>query len=136
MNLRPIAVWFMIIAAESLHGLLRELFLEIPLGDRVTHQIGVAIGSALVIAIAIATVRWMQVTATRWLLAVGALWMLLTFAFDVVVGRAFTEGSFERVIADYDPRRGGLMLLGMAVLVAAPLIAARLRGVQGKRVVS
>ncbi len=87
----------------------------------------------MVIAIAVATVRWMQVETTRWLLAVGALWTLLTFIFDTVLSRVFVDGSFERVMTDYDPRRGGLMLLGMAVLALAPLIAARLRGIPDNR---
>jgi len=128
-NLRPIAVWLMIIAAECVHGLLRELFLEASLGDRVTHQIGVAIGSALVVAITFATVRWMRVETTRWLLGVGALWMVLTFAFDALVGRFLADGNFERLFADYDPRRGGLMLVGMVVLALTPLTTARLLGV-------
>ena len=68
-------------------------------------------------------------------LAGFALWMVLTFAFDAIVGRAFIDGSFSRVIADYDPRHGGFMLLGMLVLVLAPWCAARLRGVQDVRAV-
>lgn len=129
MNLRPLAVWLMIIAAECVHGFLREIFLEARYGDRVTHQIGVAIGSALAFAITLAMVRWMLVRSTLGLVSVGASWMAMTFTFDVVLGRALVEGSFARVIADYDPRRGGLMLLGMAVLALSPLVAARLRRV-------
>ncbi|MBX3499055.1 MAG: hypothetical protein KF889_06385 [Alphaproteobacteria bacterium] len=130
MNLRPIAVWLMIMAAESVSGLLRELFLEVAFGDRVTHQVGVAVGSLLVIAITVASIRWMRVETTRWLLGIGALWAALTFTFDAAVSRAFIDGSFERVFADYDPRRGGLMLVGMAVLALAPLVTARVMGVR------
>ncbi len=133
MNFRPIAVWFMIIVTECVHGLLRELFLEAALGDRATHQVGVAVGSLLVIAIAMASSRWMRVRSTRGLLAVGTLWMALTFTFDIVVGGLLVDGRFERAIADYDPRRGGMMLLGMAVLAVAPLLAARIRGVRRRR---
>ena len=136
MNFRPIAVWFMIIVAECVHGLLRELFLEVPLGDRVTHQLGVAVGSLLVIAIALASSRWMRVRSTSGLIVVGALWMVLTFIFDVGLGVILFDGSFGRVMADYDPRRGGLMLLGMAVLGLAPYLAATLRGVRRQRAAS
>ncbi|MBV9835389.1 MAG: hypothetical protein JO055_13330 [Alphaproteobacteria bacterium] len=133
MNFRPIAVWFMIIVAECVNGLVRALFLEAPLGDRVTHQLGVAVGSFLVIAIALASSRWMQVRSTAGLIIVGALWMVLTFVFDVGLGVILIDGSFERVMADYDPRRGGLMLLGMAVLGLAPFLAATLRGIRRRR---
>lgn len=132
MNLRPLAVWLIIIMAECVHGLLRELFLEASLGDRVTHQIGVVVGSALVVAITFATARWMRVETTRWLLGVGALWMVLTLIFDALAGRFLADGNFERLFADYDPRRGGLMLVGMTVLALAPLIAARLLGIEDR----
>lgn len=120
----------MIMAAESVSGLLRELFLEVAFGDRVTHQVGVAVGSLLVIAITVASIRWMRVETTRWLLGVGVLWAVLTFTFDAAVSRVLVDGSFERVFADYDPRRGGLMLVGMTVLALAPLVTARVMGIR------
>ena len=35
--------------------------------------------------------------------------------------------SWDRILSDYNPARGGLMLLGLAFMLFAPLIAARLR---------
>jgi hypothetical protein len=53
------------------------------------------------------------------------LWAVLTFAFEAAV--AWTMGlSLAAFLADYDPRRGGLMLFGLLVLLFAPVLAARL----------
>jgi hypothetical protein len=130
MNLRAFYVWLMIIAAECVNGAVREMFLQVRFGDRVTHQIGVAVGSWLVFIITLATIRWMRVNRTSALLAVGAVWVFLTFTLETVLSRLLVDRSFDRVMADYDPNRGGLMLLGLAVLAISPLVAARLRGVE------
>jgi len=38
--------------------------------------------------------------------------------------------SWVRILSDYDPRRGGLLVIGMLVLAFSPLLAARLRGMR------
>ncbi len=134
MNLRALYVWLLIAAVESVHGLLRQLFLEIRLGDRATHQIGVAVGCWLVFFIALATIKWMRVRQTSALLATGAIWAVLTFCLETVLSRVFVHRSLDQTIADYDPSRGGLMLVGLVVTAIAPLAAARLRGVEPERV--
>lgn len=134
MNLRALYVWLLIAAVECVHGLLRQLFLEIPFGDRSTHQIGVAIGSWLVFVITLATIKWMRVRQTSALLAIGAIWAILTFSLETVLSRLFVDRSLAQVIADYDPSRGGLMLVGLMVTAISPLAAARLRGIKPERV--
>lgn len=134
MNLRALYVWMLIAAVESAHGLLRQLFLEVRFGDRATHQIGVAVGSWLVFVIALATIKWMRVRQTSALLAVGAIWAILTFSLEAILSRVFVHRSLDQTIADYDPNRGGLMLVGLIVTAIAPLAAARLRGIKAERV--
>lgn len=134
MNLRALYVWLLIAAIEGLHGLLRQLFLEIPFGDRSTHQIGVAVGSWLVFVITLATIKWIRVRQTSALLATGAIWAVLTFSLETVLSRLLVDRSLAQVIADYDPNRGGLMLVGLMVTAIAPLAAARLRGIKPERI--
>ncbi len=58
----------------------------------------------------------------------GIVWVGLTLAFEILFGRLVTGLSWQRLASDYDPARGGLLAFGMLVLAAAPLIAARIRG--------
>jgi hypothetical protein len=58
--------------------------------------------------------------------AVGAFWVLLMLVFEFALGRALGEG-WDRILADYNPVRGGFMMLGMLFLFLSPMLAARLR---------
>ena len=49
-------------------------------------------------------------------------------AFEIAFGRLVFHASWQRLAADFDFRKGGLLSIGMAVLLVAPLLAAKLRG--------
>jgi hypothetical protein len=70
---------------------------------------------------------WLGARRLRTLLFVGLLWVGLTMAFEVALGRLLGYG-WARILADYDLRRGGLMPIGLVAMLAAPWLAARLRG--------
>ena len=67
------------------------------------------------------------------MLLVGVVWVVLTLLFEVGIGRLAFRDSWDvmagRFAADYNLLGGGLMPLGLLVLAAAPLLAARLRGI-------
>jgi hypothetical protein len=123
---RSLLVWLVIIGVETLHGIARRLWLEPRVGDLRARQIAVFTGSALILTVAVLFVRWMGTATRSGLLAIGLSWLLLTLAFEISLGRLL-GASWERILSDYDPRRGGLLLIGMAVLALAPLLAARIR---------
>lgn len=111
---------------ETIHGILRGLLL-VPLTDQIrANQIGVAVGSSLILLVTLFTINWIGAVRTSALLKVGAIWVLLTIAFEVGLGYAF--GGWERVYMDYDPRQGGLMPIGLFIMLFSPLIARRVRG--------
>lgn len=123
---RALAAWVLIAVTESVHGTLRQLFLAPLIGDLLARQVSVFTGSALIFLIAFLLVRWIGATRTRPLLGIGLLWLVFTLIFEVSLGRVLGI-DWQRILADYDPRHGGLMLIGMAVLLLAPLGAARLK---------
>lgn len=125
---RAVAVWLLVIAAETIHGIVRTLVLAPRVGDFRARQIAVFTGAAIILGITLACIRWIRPPHVRAALAVGGLWLVLTVVFEVALGRA-TGASWARIVEDYDLRHGGLLLLGMAALFLAPLVAARLRGV-------
>ncbi|HWW75740.1 MAG TPA: hypothetical protein VNZ44_10105 [Pyrinomonadaceae bacterium] len=126
--LRASAVWLVIVAVESAHGTLRELFLAPAVGDFRARQIAVFTGSLLILGVAYLFVRWIRAGSTGRLLAVGLLWLFMTLLFEFGLGFFVLGYSWERVASDYDLSRGGLMSFGLVLLTLAPLIAARLRG--------
>jgi hypothetical protein len=123
---RAIAVWCVIAAAETIHGVLREILLAPIVGGSTARQVAVGTGSVLVCAIAWVFSRWMGGRARGELLIIGMLWVTLTMAFEVGLGRALGY-SWARIAADYDVGSGGLMPIGLVVMLLAPLAAARVR---------
>ena len=54
--------------------------------------------------------------------------VVLTLVFEVGLGRLVMDYSWERIMSDYNILRGGLLSIGMVVLLLAPLLTAKLRG--------
>ena len=125
---RTTAVWLVIIVAESISGTIRSLWLIPSVGEVCAGQIGFVVGVIIVITTAWLFIRWMRPEKPSALLAIGLLWAALTLAFEVALGRLVLNYSWERMLSDYDIAQGGLMLIGLAVLLFSPLIAATLRG--------
>jgi hypothetical protein len=131
--LRAFAVWLALILAESVHGTLRELLLRPHVGDLRARQITVLTGVLLILGVACASARWIRAETTKTLLLVGLMWVALTIIFEFGLGLLVLGYSWERMSSDYDLTRGGFLSLGMVVLLLAPLIAARLRGMTARR---
>jgi len=125
---RAVAVWLLIIAAETVHGILRTLLLVPLVGDVPARQIGVPIGSILILAIALLFVRWIGARTTLQLLGIGLLWVVLTILFEIGLGRLVLGLPWDRIVEDYDIARGGFLGFGLLFMSASPLLAARLRG--------
>jgi len=123
---RALAVWALIALAETVHGVLRGLFLVPALGEAAAQRIGFVVGSALVLGVAVLCSRWLGAyTPAAWARA-GALWLLLMLGFEVLIGRLRGFG-WARIAAEFDPSQGGTMLFGLLLMALAPWLAARLR---------
>jgi hypothetical protein len=127
--IRTFSTWLVIITAESVHGILRSTLLVPVVGDLHARQIGVAIGSLLILVIAYLFSPWLQVRAPRALLGIGMLWVVLTVLFEVALGRLILGAPWQRIVADYDVTSGGYMLFGLVLLALSPLLAERLRAI-------
>ncbi len=125
--LRALGIWALMMLAESVHGILRGLYLAPALGDRAARQVGVLIGSLLVLFIAWLFAATLRRATPRGRLAIGLAWVALTLAFEVILGRLVLGYGWDSLLEDYDIAHGGLMPLGLFVLALAPQIAVRLR---------
>lgn len=124
---RGFTIWLLIIFAESIHGILRQLFLAPLVGDFTARRISFFTGLLLIFAITYLCIRWIKAASVKSLLAVGVMWMLLTAMFEFGLGRFVMNLSWERIFEDYDISRGGLMGFGLLFMVFAPYIAAKFR---------
>jgi hypothetical protein len=126
--LKAALIWVVIAGAEVLHGILRVRLLNRRVGDHRARQIAVFTGSAIILVIAWFSVPWLGASTPQELVAVGFLWLTLMLAFEIAFGRLVFRASWQRIAADFDVRKGGLLSIGMLVLLLAPLIVGKLRG--------
>lgn len=124
---RALATWFFIAVAESIHGILRRIFILPVIGNLRAHQVGMLVGSLIIFAVAWACIRWIGARTFSEQLKVGTSWMLLMAIFEVILGLAFGY-SQELIFADYNIVEGRLMIFGMIFMLFAPALAARARG--------
>ncbi|MEO8131566.1 MAG: hypothetical protein ABI822_31015 [Bryobacteraceae bacterium] len=124
---RASLVWLVLIAAEVVHGILRTMLLVPLVGDLPARQIGVLVGSLLILLITTLFVRWIGAKSTKELLAVGFGWLLLTASFEIGFGLLVFGRTWSYLKMDYDIPHGGLLPFGFVVLLFAPWIAARIR---------
>lgn len=122
---RSILIWLALIVAEIIHGILRAIVLVPFVGEFRASQIGVFIGSAIILAITCLTIRWIRASGQRQLLLVGFIWVVLTVAFELLFGRFVVGLSWERLTADYNLAEGGLMPVGLLIMLSSPMIASR-----------
>lgn len=124
---RAVLVWLVIIAVETVHGILRTLLLVPLVGDFPARRVSVFTGSLLIFGVAWTFVRWIGAGTRLRLLGVGLLWVVLTVLFEIVLGRYALGLSWDRIAEDYDLTRGGLLGFGLLFMAAAPTLAAMLR---------
>ncbi len=120
---KSVLVWLLMVLVETVHGVLRQLFLVPLIGDLPARQLGVLTGSALIILIALLTARWLALRTLSQQLLVGTLWLLLMLAFEIGLGLALGY-PVEHLLADYRPSQGGYMALGLFCLWLSPVLAA------------
>jgi hypothetical protein len=123
---RAALVWMLMILLETGNGYVREVFVAPETGALRAKQLGLLIGATMVLLVAWACSRWLRADTLRKQLIVGAFWVALTLVFEFALGRAMGT-SWAKLLADYNPLRGGFMLFGLLVMFAAPWLTRRNR---------
>ncbi len=124
---KALAVWLLIVIAESIHGIIRQLFIVPLIGDMPARRVGVLIGSAIIFAIAWACIRWIGARSFVEQFRVVLLWVVLIAIFEFSLGAALGY-SQARMLSDYNLEEGGFMGIGLIFMLFAPALAARARG--------
>jgi hypothetical protein len=121
---RGIAVWLLIMLAETAHGVVRGMFLSPHLGEYAA-RIGWPVGMVLVVLVSVLAIRWTQISGPAALLRLGAVWAVLTVAFELMIGDL--RGLDHAQLADALNPRTGTIAYSALVMLLAPLAADWLR---------
>jgi hypothetical protein len=124
---RAIAVGFGLVVVVAIGNALRVLAVEPLVGDVVARQLSILAGCGVAVAVAYLALPWLHAGSMPRQLAVGVLWLALILCFEIGLARFVLVETWDRVGADFDVRRGGILPLGLVALLYAPGIAAVLR---------
>lgn len=119
--------WIAIMVLEVGNGLLRKVIVEPFVGDLPARQVGVAIGSLMVVLVAYLLADWLRLRRWPAMIVVGLTWVFLTTVFDALLGRMVMSLSWDRIWSDYDIPNGGLMPFGLLVVALSPFVGSWLR---------
>lgn len=123
---RGLLVFLLIMAVETVHGVLRGLFLTPRVGEEMAARIGWPVGLIIVMLLTFLTIRWTGIRGAGPLLTLGAIWAVLAVAFEVLIGMLRGMGTPE-IMAELNPLSGTIPY-SAAVMLIAPLLTAKLRG--------
>jgi hypothetical protein len=130
--LRALGLWFVLMMAETLHGLWRAKVLALWIGDPAARDVSVFTGSLVMLLITLACIGWIPARSPRTLLLVGFTWVMLTIVYESALGRFAFHRSWVEIISDFDLPHGRLLPIGLLFLMFTPFLAARLLGRTGK----
>jgi len=125
--LRAFIIWLLIICAETIHGILRTIFLAPFTGDFRARQIAVFTGSLIIFTITYFSIGWINAVNKVQLFTIGLFWLILTVSFEIALGRFILNFNWERILSDYDLSKGGLLSIGLVFMIFSPFLAAKLR---------
>ncbi len=124
--LRGLVVWLLIVSLETVHGILRAIYLAPLTGETVASRIGWPIAAVIVVVASLLLIDWTGLRANRQLLLLGIIWAALTLLFEIGIGIA--RGlNFVGIIADFNPAAGGLSAFSILLMLLAPLLASKMR---------
>lgn len=128
--IRIVVAWSLVLVFAVLNGALREAVL-VPLWGRSAALVASGLLlSALVLGVAVVLARWMGLPSRPSLatFAAGLLWLALTLAFEFGFGRGVQGRSWSELLQAYTFEGGNLWPVVLLVVLAAPSVAAWVRG--------
>lgn len=125
---RVLALCVALASAETLHGILRTVWLVPRLGKARALRWSIVSGSVLALAVCAAFVPGLGLVGVGPHLVLGAVVAGFMAAFDLVMGMTLLRRPWRKALQDFDPRTGNYLVFGLAVLALGPLAVAWLRG--------
>lgn len=122
------AVWLVILFMASLNGAAREAWLIPRLGATIGRAVSTLVLCGLVYLVTCFTIGWINPITSGRALAVGVLWMGLTLAFEFLAGHYLFHHPWAVLLEDYAVTRGRIWVAVLVVVLLAPLLTARARG--------
>lgn len=125
--LRIASLCVLLAATETLHGIVRTVWLARKVGKERAIRISAVSGTLLAYAVCFAMVPGIGLQGLAQHLLLGLLLAAFMAGFDIAFGRLVMRFSWPRIARDFNPASGNYLSVGLAALVAAPAVVAWLQ---------
>ena len=132
MILHAIVVWLAVLALAVLNGGARAAWLIPRLGPGPGRVLSAVSLCLLFFLVTWLTIGWIRPANAGRALWVGVLWLGLTLAFEFGAGHYLFHKPWAALLENYDVSRGRVWPVVLVVVLLAPLLAARMRGLLWK----
>lgn len=126
-GIKALIIWSGILVLAIANGMLRESVLISAFGTQAALVLSGLLLSAVILGVTYYSLPWLQVTSPAGLFAVGLGWLAHTLVFEFSFG-LWQGKSWPELLEAYTFKDGNLWTVVLAVIVLAPYIAAKLRG--------
>ena len=127
--LRAAALAVLLACAETLHGIVRTVWVVPRIGKDRALRWSALSGSLLALAIGWWRVPDLGLQGLGPHLLLGFALAVFMAAFDIAMGRLVMRRRWAKIWPDFDPRTGNYLIFGLAFLVTMPALVALLRGI-------
>ena len=126
--IRVLSLCVVLAGTETLHGIARTVLLVPRIGKERALKLSIVSGSLLAFGVCFALVPGVGLQGVREHIYLGAVLALFMAGFDIAMGLLLLRRSWKKALADFDPRTGNLLIVGLMLLVTFPAAVWLLRG--------
>jgi hypothetical protein len=125
---KAIGLWALILVLAIVNGIFREAVLFKVLARSTAFTVSGVVLIACVLIVALLSIRWLGGRSLAQYAGVGLLWLVLTLAFEFGFGLLVRGESLATLCDAYRFQDGNIWPLVLVAVAAAPVLAARVRG--------
>lgn len=125
--LRIVSLCVVLAGAETLHGIVRTVWIVPRIGKEHALKLSALTGSTLAFGICWLLVPPLQLQGALAHALLGLTLAAFMTAFDLAIGRFVMRKSWHKLWADFNPATGNYLLYGLVFLCVAPLLVSWLR---------
>jgi len=126
--LRIASLCVVLAGAETLHGILRTVWLAPKVGKDLAIRLSMVSGTALAFLVCATLVPGIGLQGLWPHLYLGLTLAAFMAAFDVFIGRAIMRFKWSRIWQDFNPASGNYLSVGLLMLVFQPALVWWIRG--------
>lgn len=122
------AIWFSFIPIAISNGLFREKCLVPLFGMNLTLTLSGISCAVFFFLLTYTLLPWLGPLTLLQSLLIGISWLVMTVLFEFIFGRMIAHKPWKELLQAYNLSSGNLWILVLIVVVAAPVLSAKLRG--------